>query len=92
MHHIPVILVESLFALALFANAALFIPQAWRIYKNRDGNGISLITFGGFFVTQLLTTLHAFVKDDMILFVGYILAMITCGSVIILALRYRKKS
>lgn len=92
MHHLPVFIVEALFALALLVNAALFLPQAWKIYKKRDGSGISLITFGGFWITQLLTALHAFIKADKILLTGYILALITCGSVIILAWRFRNKS
>lgn len=92
MHHLPYYTIESLFALALLVNAALFIPQAWRIYQKRDGSGVSLITFGGFWITQLLTALHALVNADKILLIGYILALLTCGSVILLAWRFRKKS
>lgn len=90
MDHILINVIEGFFAVALFINAMLFIPQAWRIHKTRTAAGVSLITFGGFFITQLLTIAHAFIAHDMILLVGYILALATCGSVILLAIKYRK--
>lgn len=80
---------EFMFAIALLVNALLFIPQAWRIFKQKKSEEVSLITFGGFWLTQALTVFHAFINHDMILFIGYILALITCGSVIILAIKYK---
>lgn len=82
-------LIEFLFAAALFVNALLFIPQALQIYKQKKSEEVSLITFGGFWLTQLLTVFHAIVKQDWILLMGYIAALITCGTVIILAIKYR---
>ncbi len=84
-------IIEILFAMAIFDNAALFVPQACRIYKHKDGSNLSLLTFGGFFVIQVLTALHAIINNDMILLYGYILSLIACGTVIFLALRYRSK-
>lgn len=45
-------LIEFLFAAALFVNALLFIPQALQIYKQKKSEEVSLITFGGFWLTQ----------------------------------------
>jgi MtN3 and saliva related transmembrane protein len=81
--------VEFLFALALFANALLFIPQAWRIFRQKESKEVSLITFGGFWIGQLLTVFHAIIKHDLILLSGYLLALVTCGAVIVLTIKYR---
>ena len=80
---------EFLFAASLFVNALLFIPQAWRLYKQKESKEVSLITFIGFWIGQLLTVCHALIKSDWILFSGYIFALITCGTVIILTIKYR---
>lgn len=89
MHNITANLAEFMFAIALFVNAALFLPQAWRILTKKKADEISLLTFGGFWVTQLLTVIHAVIRNDSILLIGYILALITCGMVIVLTLKYR---
>jgi MtN3 and saliva related transmembrane protein len=83
---------EFLFATGLIVNAFLFIPQAWSIYRKKRSDEVSLITFGGFWLIQLFIVIHALIKHDWLLFIGYMLALITCGSVIILALMYKKKS
>ncbi len=90
MGYISTNIIEISFAIALFVNAALFLPQAWKIYVKHDGTSISLLTFGGFWITQLLTAMHAYINHDMILLTGYILALVTCGTVILLAIKYRK--
>ena len=89
MHNVTISLAEVMFAVALVANAALFLPQAWKIFTKKKADEISLLTFGGFWVTQLLTVIHSVIRSDHILFFGYILALITCGLVIILTIRYR---
>ena len=83
------ITMESLFAAALFLNAILFLPQAFKIYKKSKADEISLITYIGFLITQLLTISHAATKHDYILLVGYILAFISCGLIVLLTLYYR---
>lgn len=80
---------EFLFAISLFINALLFIPQAWRLYKQKESKEVSLVTFIGFWVGQLLTVCHALIKNDWVLLTGYIFALITCGAVIILTVKYR---
>lgn len=81
--------IEFLFASALFVNALLFIPQAWKIYSQRKSEEVSLVTFGGFWLTQLLTVFHAYAHHDLILLCGYVAALITCGAVIVLTIKYR---
>ncbi len=84
--------VEFFFASALFINAMLFLPQAWKVFKHKRSGEVSLITFGGFLITQLLTVIHASIKNDYVLLGGYILAMSSCGLVVALALYYRIKN
>lgn len=81
--------IEFLFATSLFVNALLFIPQAWRIFRKKESSEVSLITFGGFWLAQLLMVLHALIKHDWLLFSGFAFALMTCGSVIVMTLRYR---
>lgn len=77
------------FSAALFVNAALFIPQAVKIYTTKTAKEVSLFTFMGFLIIQFATVLHAFVIKDYILLFGYLLSMVTCGTVVILVLVYK---
>ena len=83
--------IEFVFAAGLFINAILFIPQAIEIYRTKDSHGQSLLTFAGFNVIQLFTTLHAYIHGDHILLLGYLLSLITCGAVTFLIVFYRLK-
>ncbi|OGO97099.1 MAG: hypothetical protein A3F41_06450 [Coxiella sp. RIFCSPHIGHO2_12_FULL_44_14] len=86
-----ILVTEFLFGLALFVNALLFIPQAWRIFRQKQSQEVSLVTFIGFWLIQLFTVFHAMIKHDSLLLWGYICSLITCGGVIVLALYYRRK-
>lgn len=83
-------LIDLIFGLALFINAGLFIPQAYKIFKEKTAAGISLFTFIGFILIQIATILYGIINSDYILIAGYVLSVITCGSVVILALIYKK--
>lgn len=83
--------IELVFAAGLFINAVLFIPQAMEIYKTKDSHGQSLLTFAGFNVIQLFTILHAYIHEDRILLLGYLLSLVTCGAVTFLIVLYRSK-
>lgn len=83
-------LIEVVFSIGLFINAALFIPQAIKLYKTKNSQGVSLVTFGGFFLIQLFTFFHGYLHKDYLLMWGYILTLFTCGSVIFLIFLYRK--
>lgn len=81
------------FSISLLVNALLFIPQIITIIKNKSVAGVSLITFAGFNVIQIFTLLHGLYAEDYLLAAGYLLSIITCGSVTVLVLymRYIKK-
>lgn len=83
-------IIESIFSIALFINAILFVPQAIRIFKEKSTKGVSFSTFFGFLLIQLTVVLHGLLIRDYLLVFGYIVSMITCGSVVVLILMYKK--
>ena len=82
-------IIEFAFGLALFINAMLFIPQAIKLLRSKSAQNISLITFIGFNLIQIITALHGYIRKDYILLVGAILSILTCGMVTILAVIYK---
>lgn len=82
-------IVEYGFAISLFVNAALFIPQIMRIAAKKDSKEVSLITFLGFWLIQLSTTLHGFLIKDYLLAFGTLASMLPCGYVILQIVFYR---
>jgi MtN3 and saliva related transmembrane protein len=83
--------IEIVFSVGLFINALLFIPQIIRLYKTKNAQGVSLLTFAGFNVIQLFTILHAYLHKDYLLMIGFLLSIITCGTVTLLILLYRRE-
>ena len=81
--------IEFVFGLCLVINAGVFIPQAVKIYKSKNVNGLSLTTFLGFNFVQLFTMLHAIINSDTVLLYGTLLSFITCAFVTFFIFRYR---
>lgn len=71
-------LIEFFFSLGLFINAALFIPQAIKIYREKTARDFSLLTFGGFNLIQIAMILHGIIHQDWFLTIGMVLSLITC--------------
>lgn len=84
-------IVAVIFGLALIGNAALFVPQALAVWRKKSDEGISLITFGGFNVLQIIAVVHGVYQNDKALILGMIASLITCGAVTFLTLLYRMK-
>lgn len=84
--------VNFIFGLGLFLNAALFIPQAIRIFATKDVSGNSIITFLGFNIMQFFTAWHGYLVRDYLLMLGFCLSFITCGAVTLQLILYRKKA
>lgn len=82
-------IVEFGFSISVIVNAILFIPQARMIFRTKSVKDVSLVTFVGFNVIQLFTMLHGLITHDYILVMGYLLSIVTCGSVSILIIYYR---
>lgn len=84
-------IVAVVFGLGLMGNAALFVPQALAVWRKKSDEGISLITFGGFNLLQVIAIVHGAYQHDQALILGMIASLITCGSVTFLTLLYRMK-
>lgn len=81
----------ALFSFSLFANAMLFVPQAVKIIRKKQSKDLSLITFFGFSLFQLIAIAYGWLKEDKIILIGYLLSFVTCSSVSILIILYRKE-
>jgi MtN3 and saliva related transmembrane protein len=82
-------IVAVVFGFALMGNAALFVPQALAIWRKKSDEGISLITFGGFNLLQVIAIVHGVYQHDLALILGMVASLITCGAVTLLTLIYR---
>ena len=81
--------IALLFGLGLLGNAALFVPQAIAVWRKKTDEGISLITFGGFSILQIIGIVHGLFEHDMSLTLGMAASLLTCGTVTLLTLFYR---
>jgi MtN3 and saliva related transmembrane protein len=79
------------FGLGLMVNAALFVPQAVRIWRSRSAKDVSLITFGGFNVLQAIGIAHGWLQGDPSLLIGMIASFVACGAVTVGAVIYRRQ-
>ena len=77
--------VAYVFGFGMLFNAALFVPQAWRIWRTRSAEGVSVLAFAGFNALQLLGALHGYLQGDLALMSGMLASAVTCGSVTVLA-------
>jgi len=84
--------IELIFGFSLFINAALFLPQIFKIIKNKSANNLSLLTFFGFNFIQAVTVIRGYVVHDYVLMLGFFLSFVTCGAVTGLIIFYRIKS
>ena len=84
--------VELVFGFCLLINAALFIPQAVKVYSTKDASGLSYVTFLGFNIIQVFTILHGCIHNDYALVFGFSMSLLTSGAVTFLIFSYRKNS
>ncbi len=82
-------IVAFVFGLALLGNAALFVPQAIAVWRKKSDQGISLVTFGGFCILQVIGVVHGFYEHDNSLIIGLGASFLTCGTVTLLTILYR---
>jgi MtN3 and saliva related transmembrane protein len=82
-------IVAVLFGVGLGCNALLFVPQIIAVWRKKTDEGISLVTFGGFSVLQVVGILHGLYQRDLSLILGMAASLLTCGSVTFLTVYYR---
>ena len=81
--------VAIVFGLGLGCNALLFVPQIIAVWRKKSDEGISLVTFGGFSVLQIVGIVHGVYQRDLSLILGMAASLLTCGSVTSLTFYYR---
>jgi MtN3 and saliva related transmembrane protein len=84
-------IVAIIFGLGLIGNALLFVPQAIAVWRKKSDEGVSLVTFAGFCVLQVLGVIHGFYEHDKSLIIGLGASFLTCGTVTFLTIYYRMK-
>jgi MtN3 and saliva related transmembrane protein len=82
-------IVAVIFGLGLLGNALLFVPQVIALWRKKSDEGISLVTFGGFSILQVIGIFHGIYQRDPSLILGMAASLLTCGSVTGLTLFYR---
>jgi MtN3 and saliva related transmembrane protein len=83
-------IVAIIFGFGMLINAALFVPQAWHLWKTKRADGISVLSFAGFNTLQLIGVLHGWFQQDYALMTGMFVSLLTCGSVTVLAACYSR--
>lgn len=82
-------IVAVIFGLGLLCNALLFVPQVLALWRKKTDEGISLITFGGFSILQMIGIVHGIYQHDPSLIIGMSASLLSCGSVAGLTIFYR---
>lgn len=81
--------VAWLFGLGLLGNALLFVPQAIALGRKKTDQGVSLVTFAGFSILQVVGIVHGLYEHDPAITFGMAASLLSCGTVTILTLVYR---
>jgi MtN3 and saliva related transmembrane protein len=82
-------IVAVVFGLGLLCNALLFVPQVLAVWRKKTDEGISLVTFGGFSILQVIGIIHGLYQHDLSLILGMAASLLSCGSVTGLTVFYR---
>lgn len=83
-------IVAVVFGFGMLINACLFVPQAWHLWRAKRAEGVSVLSFAGFNALQLIGAVHGYFQQDTALMLGMLASLLTCGSVTLLAARYRR--
>ncbi len=68
-----------------------YFPQAWRIWKLKRGDDVSLSSFSIFAVGTTTLTLYGFYKNDLVIILSFIIGVVGSWLVLFLALYYRNR-
>jgi MtN3 and saliva related transmembrane protein len=83
-------IVAVAFGLGLLVNAWLFVPQAVKILRSKSAKDVSLLTFGGFNLLQLIGIAHGYLQGDLSLLLGMVASFVACGAVTVSGIVYRR--
>ena len=66
-----------------------YYPQAWKIFRSKSGEGISLSTFSIFAVGTTIWFFYGLYKQDWVIMVSFIFGVVGAWLVLLLTLYYR---
>ena len=66
-----------------------YFPQAYRLYKTKSAENISLVTFVIFALGTLIWTLYGFFIHDLVLILSFIVGVVGSWLVLFLSVKYR---
>jgi len=69
-----------------------YFPQAYKIYKTKSADNISLVAFIVFALGTLLWTLYGFFINDFVLILSFIIGAIGSWLVLFLSIKYKIKA
>jgi MtN3 and saliva related transmembrane protein len=83
---------QILTALVGIAMSIGYFPQAYKIWKTKSANNVSLVAFTIFAVGTLIWTLYGFFLKDLVLILSFAVGVVGSWSVLFLAIKYKMKS
>ncbi len=72
--------------------ALAYFPQVYKIWKRKCAEDISLGMFGTAFPALVIWLLYGLSIDNFPLIISNLIAVIGCGSIVLLYFRYKKPS
>lgn len=68
-----------------------YFSQAYKIFKRKSGQDVSILTFATLAIGTTVWLLYGIIINDIIVMLGFGLGVLGSISVLLLALKYRKK-
>ncbi len=82
-------IIDFLFGSALLINAGLIIAQLMKIVSHKSARDVSLVTFAGFGLIQLVTLSYGYMHSASILFYGTMFSLIASLGVVVAIIYYK---
>jgi MtN3 and saliva related transmembrane protein len=84
-------IVAYIFGFGMILNAGLFVPQVIHLWRTKNSQGVSILSFAGFNALQAIGALHGYFQHDTALMVGMLVSLMTCGAVTGLAAYFSRR-
>ena len=67
-----------------------YFPQAYKLYKNKSADNISVLSFSIAAFGTLIRTLYGFFIHDLVVILSFVVGVVGSWLVLFLTLKYRK--
>ncbi len=84
-------IIAYIFGFGMILNAGLFVPQVIHLWRAKNSQGVSILSFAGFNTLQAIGALHGYFQHDMALMIGMLASLMTCGAVTGLAAYFSRR-